>query len=156
MDEQPIEASTSGDTPIDGEGSMDVDGIERNERTHALRKRNNTKKSMSQKSVHVTEKEIKLTSLPASTCRSVNQKTRQQSQKGKQSGEHTRHTHPSNDGFCIRSDNIFVYDRIQFKSLYKEPTSMCPSPENHVTKVLTLRQELSVACPTCWSIQRNS
>ena len=127
----------------------------------SLRPRKSVKKTTSQDWTHVTEQEISMMQLPATACRTINSKSRQtyaekEKPKQRQTLRQKVSNSPANDGFLVRTDNISLYGgEINFKQLRKSPTSLCPSPEDHVIRVFEMMQDLPLACPTCWSVQRN-
>ncbi|KAH3787973.1 hypothetical protein DPMN_166100 [Dreissena polymorpha] len=127
-------------------------------RAASLRKRNSTMKKSKGKSLdHISDHELSLTSLPAHSCRIINCKLRQ-SLIG--NGTPYSDIQPfvcTTDGFHVKSGHVFQYSgELTFCALSTCPSSMCPAPWQHETNVKQLGHELPLACPTCWSIQRNA
>lgn len=124
-------------------------------RTPVLRKRKPSKKHAVNAVDHVSDYEIAMTSLPAQACRIVNCKLRQSLAK-----ETGKRESPlcvvASDGFHVKSANTAQYGgELNFRSLDLYPSSMCPCPEVHMTTLASYGKELPLACPTCWSLQRN-
>ena len=130
-----------------------------NQKISSLRPRKSAKKSTSQDWTHVTEHEINMMQLPAAACRTINFKLRQtyaEKEKEKTKQKRNRLNNPANDGFLVKTANITLYEgELNFKHLTKNPTSLCPDPEDHMIRVDSLKHDLPLACPTCWSAQRN-
>jgi hypothetical protein len=103
---------------------------------------------------YVSEAEIKLTKLPSITCKEVNQRAASNMKELK-----THKPKPGvNDDFYIKTSDTTAYGpRLSVPPVLQiYPTSMCPHIENHFTRVYVDKLDLPVACPTCWSLQRNA
>ena len=148
-----------GPTPKTEEKTTDTEAYR--QKPPSLRPRKTAKKTTSQDWTHVTEQEIGMMQLPATTCRTINFKSRQtyaeKEKTKKKSGMRQKGlNNPANDGFLVKTDNISLYDgELSFKQLQKSPTALCPCPEDHVIRVVEMKHDLPLACPTCWSVQRN-
>ena len=144
-------------TPLPGTEEKSDDNDAAKQKPPSLRPRKSVKKSSSQDWSHVTEHEINMMQLPATSCRTINFKLRQTyAEKEKTKKKQNRFNNPANDGFLVKTGNISLYcDELNFKRLSKNPTALCPSVENHVIRVFNTKHDLPVACPTCWSVQRN-
>ncbi|KAL3865044.1 hypothetical protein ACJMK2_006677 [Sinanodonta woodiana] len=122
-----------------------------------------TRKPSGKYNAHVTSQEIMMMRLPAISCRVVNYRARQsakeKARKQKRKFPKTVHVNvPENDGFMVKTgDNNYYEDELSFPHLLAPyPTTFCPDPIYHMQKTNTKRQELPIACPTCWSVQRNA
>lgn len=90
----------------------------------------------------VTEAELNLTRLPASLCQEVNRRNA---------------TSASNEFYIKTTDNK-AYGSYLSTPLVMQvyPKSMCPNREDHLVKIYLQKLDLPLACPTCWSLQRNA
>ena len=171
MDNQCEESDIDVVTCSTSDASMAVLSLDQplSPRSATLRKRKTaTKKSASKIWQHVTEHEMALTSLPATSCRVINSKMKNRTTEdtpvtgpsrnartpGKSNSKRAVCSH--NDGFSVKTGAVSLYSKeLTFDNLYKHPTTLCPSPEDHVIRVFEMNQEVPLACPTCWSVQRN-
>lgn len=129
---------------------------QKSQRTPKLRKRKPTKKAASQKPLdYVCDNEILITSLPASSCRIINCKLRQTSAWIESADKEGVASVTASDGFHVKTRNTDLYlGELNFGELDAQPSSMCPFPEVHMERVRH-GKDLPLACPTCWSLQRN-
>ena len=152
-------AGTTEQTPVMSTANETTGESQKLQKIPTLRPRKSAKKSTSQDWTHVTEHEINMMQLPAAACRTINFKLRQtyaEKEKEKSKQKRNRLNNPANDGFLVKTANITLYEgELNFKHLTKRPTSLCPNPEDHVFRVCSLKHDLPLACPTCWSAQRN-
>lgn len=127
-------------------------------RAASLRKRNPTEKKSKVKSLdHISDHEQSLTSLPAHSCRIINCKLRQSLLGNGTPYSDIQSFICTSDGFHVKSGHVFQYSgELTFGAISTCPSSMCPSPRQHEERVTQLGHELPLACPTCWSIQRNA
>lgn len=126
------------------------------QRTPTLRKRKTAKKTASEKALdNVSDFEILLMSLPASSCRVINCKLRQTAAWIKTRDKEDIACVTASDGFHVKTGNQDLYQgELNFRELSVQPSGMCPYPDVH-TERLRLGKDLPLACPTCWSLQRN-
>ncbi|XP_060072869.1 uncharacterized protein LOC132552694 [Ylistrum balloti] len=113
----------------------------------------------------VTNDEIQMMKLAAQTCREINARAKDtsESQETKKHSSSNRKTSKAilntyaNDAFFVKTTNRQDYggSLAIARNLVHVPTTMCPDVDKHVERVYKLRHTLPLACPTCWSLQRN-
>lgn len=103
---------------------------------------------------YVSEAETKLMRLPSTMCKEVNQKA---AGNMKELKTH-KPNHRVSDDFYIKTSDTKAYGSWLScpPVLQIYPKSMCPNIENHLTRVYLDKMDLPMACPTCWSLQRNA
>ena len=121
-----------------------------------LRKRKASKKAMSVKALdHVSDVELLLTALPAHSCRIINCKLRQTDAWLESDDKERVPCITTSDGFYVKTANIDLYSgELSFRELEMWPSNMCPLPDVHMERMAN-GKDLPLACPTCWSLQRN-
>ncbi|OWF47348.1 hypothetical protein KP79_PYT17621 [Mizuhopecten yessoensis] len=113
----------------------------------------------------VTDDEIQMMKLTAQTCREINARAKDQSETidtkkppscNRKASKAILNTY-ANDAFFVKTTNRpdYVGSLAIARHLVHMPTTMCPDVDKHVEGVYTLRHTLPLACPTCWSLQRN-
>ncbi|XP_033757431.1 uncharacterized protein LOC117339833 [Pecten maximus] len=113
----------------------------------------------------VTNDEIKMMKLTAQTCREINARAKDpyDNQETKKPASGNRKTNKAilntyaNDAFFVKTTDRQDYggSLAIARHLVHVPTTMCPDIQKHVERVYTQRLTLPLACPTCWSLQRN-
>lgn len=106
---------------------------------------------------NVDEYELELTSLTAHTCREINAQSQERINSSKQKMRKKQRPVNSNNAFFVKSDDSCTCERLgiaKVSNIY--PSTMCPNINNHLHNIFVLKHELPLACPTCWSLQRNS
>ncbi|XP_067656761.1 uncharacterized protein [Haliotis asinina] len=105
----------------------------------------------------VSDYEVEAMSLTATVCRTVNGRMRKsyRKQAGKQNSLDYRNCMKANDAFFIKTGHQRFYgSSLAFShDLSLTPTPLCPDVDAHNT--LVHDYDLPLACPTCWSAQRN-
>ncbi|XP_071090665.1 uncharacterized protein [Haliotis cracherodii] len=105
----------------------------------------------------VSDYEVDAMSLTAAVCRTVNGRMRKsyRKQSGKQNLLDYRNSMKANDAFFIKTGHMRFYGTsLAFShDLNLTPTSLCPDADAH--NALVRDYDLPLACPTCWSAQRN-
>lgn len=118
----------------------------------------NSKRRRRPKSVdigYVGEYELELTKLTAQTCREINAKSLERSERTKKSKKKQK-INNSNNGFFIKMEGINSSGKKTMNNMKTYPSNMCPDINNHLNNIFVLKHDLPLACPTCWSLQRNS
>lgn len=102
----------------------------------------------------ITAAELSLTQLPANLCQEVNRRADNNVRGQKSLNSKTCTT---ND-FYIKTTDTKAYGSMisSPRILQVYPKSMCPNLEDHLVKVYLKKIQLPLACPTCWSLQRNA
>lgn len=112
----------------------------------------------------ISDEELKKMKLSASACKTANFKIRKDvwTAFAQQTDSNDQHpTHPcalrANETFFIKSTDWNYYGQhLGFRSdIRTSPGAICPDPEMHEERLL-LQSDLPLACPSCWSAQRNA
>lgn len=103
----------------------------------------------------VTEAELNLTRLPASLCQEVNRRAAD-NMKGQKIS--FKCNGGASNEFYIKTTDNKAYGSYLSTPLVMQvyPKSMCPNREDHLVKIYLQKLDLPLACPTCWSLQRNA
>lgn len=103
----------------------------------------------------VTDAELNLTRLPASLCQEVNRRAAD-TMKGQKIS--SRCNGGASNEFYIKTTDTKAYgSSLSTPFVLKVyPKSMCPNREDHLVKIYLQKLDLPLACPTCWSLQRNA
>ncbi|XP_062572243.1 uncharacterized protein LOC134234203 [Saccostrea cucullata] len=104
----------------------------------------------------VTEAELKLTSLPSTVCQEVNSAAA--SNNIMKDKNITKQNNKVSNNFYIKTSDTKAYGPLLScpPVLQVYPNSMCPDIENHLVRIYLDKIALPLACPTCWSLQRNT
>ncbi|WAR21861.1 hypothetical protein MAR_015835 [Mya arenaria] len=122
-------------------------------RTSSLRKRKPAvKRSRRALKDHISEHERNLTALSGTTCRTINCKL-QQSLINTDDATLLGDMHAfgiAADGFHVKSGHVFQYagELVFPETVDWRPSSMCPSPQDHVLRITRQGHVLPLACPT--------
>lgn len=117
----------------------------------------NSKRRRRPKSVDlgcVDEYEIELTRLSTQTCREINARSQERFDKNKKSKKKLK-SNTANNGFFVKLEGLYSQGK-KLNHVTTYPSNMCPNINNHLHNIHVLKHELPLACPTCWSLQRNS
>ncbi|XP_061177844.1 uncharacterized protein LOC133186625 [Saccostrea echinata] len=102
----------------------------------------------------ITEAEVKMMSLPSTTCQEVN------SAAANSTKDHNipKQNNKISNNFYIKTSDTKAYGSLLScpQTLQVYPKSMCPNIENHLVRIYLDKIALPLACPTCWSLQRNA
>lgn len=104
----------------------------------------------------VTNLELRATKLTAEQCRQLNREALERNRRDLTTSEPQQPPGgATNSDFMIMVDK---YDKNYFnmEPLRREPQSCCPDRERHFQLHYNRLVHLAVACPTCWSLQRNN
>lgn len=103
----------------------------------------------------VTEAELNLTRLPASLCLEVNRRAANNLKGQKIS---SKCNGGASNEFYIKTTDTKAYGSSLSTPFVMQvyPKSMCPNREDHLVKIYLQKLDLPLACPTCWSLQRNA
>lgn len=101
------------------------------------------------------EAELNLTRLPASLCQEVNRRAAD-NMKGQKIS--FKCNGGASNEFYIKTTDNKAYGSYLSTPLVMQvyPKSMCPNREDHLVKIYLQKLDLPLACPTCWSLQRNA
>lgn len=117
----------------------------------------------------VTTEEIDNMRLSVGMCREINKRAMDKLENRKEArnvkGQLTARSRankfnatPANGAFCVKTGNRQDYGctLVFGRNMVYSPLSMCPDPEKHIEHFYEKKLSLPMACPTCWSLQRNN
>jgi hypothetical protein len=104
----------------------------------------------------IDEYELDMMKLTAHNCRQINAKN-QENLDPKKLKLREKRVANSNNGFFVKSGDSKASGLSGNKHLPDVyPSNMCPNVTKHLHYLFVMKLELPLACPTCWSLQRNA